>query len=766
MNRLRSPWARLRLLGHQRLRLALLVAALAATVLTWCTSLPAHAAPSPSPSPSSSAPATPPVDAGQQAPTPQEMEQIEQILREQGEKLTAAAKEEMLRQQTERLRKQLPNEGGVLGVFNVTDGGGMPISAYTVKGDTGGLTDWDLGLENFITELCFMITKWLIAFCCWLIAWALSFGLAKLLLAPVLSVAQSLHARVILEMGLPSLFLAVCALVCVARIFFGDRARGWGDAALSLVIAALTTTLLSSTPQLLLGPDDGAIAATRGLALEVASVILDASPQQHPEHGQSTTPASAAALSRPLTDALTDAFITKPAMLLQYGQVFDGPCAQAYSDTKLRQLAYDRQTTARANKFKKITGLARYLPGGNLVSSWYDTQIDMTRTWVVDHFGNPPMEVFEKKCVQGDVDAAKKASLDKVGGAFFLLVAAVIVTALIIGLAGSFLVAQCRIAWDAVRGEGALVAGTIPGAGRGVLWDWAASVVRSLAQMLWSVIALAVFIIIVQAVLDPAQDEWGRELTLRFLLLDIVCIGAIKKRKEITARTKQIGENLRTSLGSSRIGGTYGSPFAPTSAPPAGPKRHIGRSLARGVVRTGLAGLSLAQGNPLAAVGYAMPQSIGATALISRLNYQNRQHRPSARPAGRPQPQPAAAPAAPPSAPVPIPAPPTQPPASGPTRSTAGATLQRATRRAAQRSARRAAQRRARAQAQRRQVQTQPAASARQQQLRQRLNRRTRRHTASGTTTTTGGSQNTSANRRRNRRGRGNNGNNSSGTNP
>ncbi|WP_345515381.1 hypothetical protein, partial [Streptomyces yanii] len=40
-----------------------------------------------------------------------------------------------------------------------------------------------------LTELCFMGTKWLIAFCCWLIAWSLSFGLAKLLLVPVLSVA-------------------------------------------------------------------------------------------------------------------------------------------------------------------------------------------------------------------------------------------------------------------------------------------------------------------------------------------------------------------------------------------------------------------------------------------------------------------------------------------------------------------------------------------------------------------------------------------------
>ncbi|MBD0742998.1 hypothetical protein [Streptomyces sp. CBMA152] len=751
MTRLQRGWAWLRLLGSGRLRMALAGAALAATLVTGGLSLPAHADPTPTPSatsptPAAPAPATPPAG-GTPAPTAEEMEQIEQILKEQNEKLSGAAQEEMLRQQTERLRKQLPHEGGVLGVFNVTDAHQLPVSAYTVRGDTGGLTDWDLGIYNLITEFCFMITKWLIAFCCWLIAWALSFGLAKILLAPVLTVAQSLHARVILEMGLPTLFLAVCALICVARIFFGDRARGWGDAALSLMLAALTTTLLSSTPQLLLGPDTGAIAATRGLALEVASVVVDASPPAHTPASEAT-PAS---LSRPLTDALVNAFVVQPAMLLQYGQTFDGECAQAYADTKLSQLAYDRQVSARTNRFKKLPGLANYLPGGSLISSWYDTQIDMTRRWAVDHFGNPPTENFEKKCVHGDVGAAKKASLDKVGGSVFLLVAAIIVTILLIGLTGSFLVAQCRIAWDAVRGEFALVAGTVPGPGRGVLWDWCASVLRSLAQMLYSVIALAVFIVVVQAVLNPVQQEWGRELTLRFILLDIVCIGAVKKRKDITARTHQLASGFRAKMASGRIGGTS---LAPAATPLAKSPR-IGRGLVRGVVRGGLVGVSLAQGNPLAALGYAMPRTIGATALMTRLSTARRRRRPgpprSARPAGRPLPPPAAPPAVPPQPAVPpLPATVPQPAtgSTGPARGTGTPPAQRAARRAAQRSARRAAQRRPQAP---RQVPRQPTASARQQQLRQRLNRRTNRHTATGTTAA---ARRASA-LRRNRRGRG-----------
>ncbi|MFE1500124.1 hypothetical protein ACFW89_34245, partial [Streptomyces albidoflavus] len=495
--------------------------------------------------------------------------------------------------------------------FNVTDERNLPISAYTVKSDTGGLTDWDLGIQNLITELAFMITKWVIAFCCWLIVWALGFGLAKLLLAPVLSVANSLHTQVILHMGLPSLFLSVCALITVVHIFFGDRAKGWGDAALSILIAALTATLLSSPPQLLLGEQDGAIAAARGLALEVADVILDANPGPKEKAPGDEESASSRALSRPLTNALTDAFIVKPAMLLQYGRVFEGDCSRKYSDSKISQLAVERAMNQQMDRLKKLNQYRAWIdPSGATITDW---TLPVAKQWAVDHFGDPPMEQFEKDCVQGDVQAAKRASMDKVGGAMFLLVAALIVTVLIAGLAGSFLVAQCRIAWDAVRAEPALVAGLLPGAGRGYLWDWAASVLHSLGQLLASIIGLAVLILIIQAVLDPVQQDWGNELTLRFLAVDIVCIGAIKKRKALTVKSKQAAANFRAKMSSARIGGTHGSVFTPSSTPVA-KNQSIARNVTRGAVSTAMVGVSIASGNPIAALGYATSSGVSTVA--------------------------------------------------------------------------------------------------------------------------------------------------------
>ncbi|MCA1224368.1 hypothetical protein LCE31_39835, partial [Streptomyces sp. 8L] len=327
------------------------------------------------------------------------------------------------------------------------------------------------------------------------------------------------------------------------------------------------------------------------------------------------TPATSDQLSRPLTDALTDAFIVKPAMLLQYGQLFSGKCATEYSTTKLSQLAYEREISDRTAWVKNIYGLTDYISPQGSVSGIYDSEVDMAVQWATDHFGQPPMQKFEKNCVKGDVTAAKKASLDKVGGAVFLLVAAVIVCVLITALAAQFQVAQCRIAWDSVRGEATLIAGTIPGPGRALLWEWASSVFRSLAEVLWSVIALAVFIVFVVALLNPTT-AWGDELTIRFLVIDILCIGAIVKRKKIQTRSREIAGTIRTRMANSPYGGAHGSSFGAPS-PQSARRPQAARTTARALVRTAMIGVALASGQPLTAAAYALPSQLGAATLMS-----------------------------------------------------------------------------------------------------------------------------------------------------
>ncbi|MFF4449948.1 hypothetical protein [Streptomyces sp. NPDC001502] len=637
-------WRRLRLLGTARLRLALVMAAIAATAITMLTSLPALAEPTPSPSSSiaeptpSPSPSTgtglPPV-VGERTPTPEEIKEMEELLAELNERISEDLQDAFLNAGAEQIRKQLPNEGGIMAVFDVTDRNGVPISVYSAKTGTGTgtWTDWGPGISDYFADMFFMCVKWAIAFCCWLIGWSLSFGLAKLLLTPVASAASGLHVQVILQMGLPSLFLAVCGLITVARILFGDRAKGWGDAALSLLLAALTTTLLASPPDTLIGPEDSALAVTRGMALEVADIILDAKPHKTEDDRRDAAKedsVSPTSLSRPFKNELTDAFVVKPAMLLQYGRVFKGDCAKKYADTKISQIAYDRQVAKFVDKLRKANQLqAAWNPFGAVMTEavlWAKAE-----KLAAARLGISPVARFEKECVSGDAEAVKRATIDKVGGALFLLIAALIVTVLICGLSGSFLLAQCRIAWDAVRAEPALVAGLVPGAGRAFLWNVCTSILHSLGKLFVSVIGLAVLILIIQAVLDPGQQDEAckdladagcmarpGDLTFRFLVVDILCIGAVMKRKALAARSQRVANNLLAKLSASRIGGTDGSIFTP-AATPIPKNRTIVRTTARGAVRTAMVGISLPT-NPAAAVAYAASTKVNPTAdLMKRL---------------------------------------------------------------------------------------------------------------------------------------------------
>ncbi|CAM5676603.1 Integral membrane protein OS=Streptomyces antimycoticus OX=68175 GN=SANT12839_101380 PE=4 SV=1 [Streptomyces antimycoticus] len=716
-------------LGRRQWSGALLLGALVATTVVLLTSTPALAAPTdPTPSPAATAPATPtPSDAATSRPdgslTEEEKKKEADRLRRKFEKfwdeqhdvIGESMQKELLRQEQKRVRKLLQDEGGVLGVFNTTDKYGIPVSTYSVDGDTGSWYQWDLGVWNLLTSLCFMLTKWLIAFSCWMVAWALSFGLAKILLKPVLAVAESLHTRVIMELGLPTLFLTVCALICAWNIFFGDRARGWGDAALSILLAALTATAVITPPQQLMGgQDQGALGAVRQFSLEVTAIILDST---HPpgEQQDDNTPVTAAGLARPVTDALTDAFIAKPAQLIKYGRTFSDDCNERYAEALLDQLAWERKFDQRLSGAKDVIrgaskasvlgplastadSLGIDIPGADIPGDVLSKVTELSAEWTANHYGDKPMKVFEAECVP-DAGTAMKASGDKLAGAFFVLVAAIIVFLLVVGIAGSFLVAQYRIAYDAIRGEAALVAGTVPGAGRAYLWSWCGSVSRSLIQLFGTVSMLGVFIVIIDALLDAPSEEYGSGgLTVRFLVVDVVCIGAYRKRKDIARKSRDVGNNIRNRLSNARVGGTGHSLLASPSDPD---HTMNARDTTNAIIRTSMASSALARGNIRGAASSALRRD-GASALATRLNHKPAKRRPT-RPASRPATRrPATRP--PGTSPTAAPPRPTHPPRPGhPPRPTRPPRRPRPTPR----------------------VPLQPPGSSRQAQLRARIDRRT-----------------------------------------
>ncbi|MFI5634698.1 hypothetical protein ACIA8E_36190 [Streptomyces sp. NPDC051664] len=546
---------------------------------------------------------------------------------DEAKRMAEAEEKSKVRSQWERrvqAYKADRRNGGVLSAFEVTDRDGNPISSYRIYSDTGGWKDWDLKIEAFLVDLLFLSVQWLVSFACFLISWSLAFQLARLLLKPALTVSDALYSNVLVQLGLPSLFLTYAAVVAGWHLMFGRKARGWGEAGAALVISALAVTTLAAPPQMLLSEQHGAVGSARALAVEVAALILD-------NEEASKTPktainddlndkvpagasagaqvrSNASALARPITDELVDAFVVRPAMLLSYGQVFEGSCAKKYRDSRIQQAVADRWLddvldSPEDAAQKKIPWIGDTV--GDLMDGVTAAPEDIIKSRI-KNVG--PITTFEKACVKGDAKGLKKASMDKVGGAAFMALAALLVCLFITVLDAAFLYAQVCIVKEAMIAKVALAVGVLPGPGRSWLWSRGTSILRYLGLMVLAVSALAILIVVVKGIINAPEKDLPGGVTVRFIVIDIVCVGSFFYRKKLVRATENLSLRARARLGNTVLGGS-----APTDLGPQAPRRSLGRKLLIGGMMVGA--LAATGGTAGAAFGSAR----GSTALAARL---------------------------------------------------------------------------------------------------------------------------------------------------
>ncbi|MFJ8015024.1 hypothetical protein [Streptomyces sp. NPDC096339] len=439
-----------------------------------------------------------------------------------------------------------PKDGGMLQPFNVVDRDGVPISAYTVKTDTGGWKDIDLKIWNIVAQLLFGVAKWVVGFTCWLIKWALDFGLAKVLVKPVDGISMTIKTQVIDRLGLPGLFLMFAGFYCGWLILFKERSRGFAEIGLSLVIAALTTTVLVSPAQVLLGQEGagtqptgstmllsekGLLGKARCFSLEVSTTVLSKDPTDacvNPD-----------AVSRPITDALVDAFIVRPNQLMVYGTTFDGKDDEA-CDKAFRQ-------------FK----LAEFNLNSTGMNYWTAMQMDSIYDTNYIEALTSSSKKFESACASHD-PKAKRASADLAFSALFIALAAVIVAILMILVTGGFLTAQGWLAFEAIRGHWALCAGILPGGGRATLWRWFSAITKALLSVALAILFLAMFILIILALI---KADTGDVLAVKFIVIDVTALAGLAGHKRIKQTAGNIAENLNRKLASARVGGSGSSVF-------------------------------------------------------------------------------------------------------------------------------------------------------------------------------------------------------------
>ncbi|MFD9725959.1 hypothetical protein [Streptomyces sp. NPDC059072] len=522
--------------------------------------------------------------------------------------------------------------GGLLGALDIRTSEGVPLSGYQLEASTapptvgqqianvvtGGLSfDVVAEVQRLVLSGLFTLVRLLVGLCCWLIGFIFKFPLLRLLTDPAQTLADAYQRHVVNALGLPALLLAwafVFGLIAFAR---GKVGQGLGEIALTLVIAALAASAFVR-PDYLLGKD-GPLDQTQQAAIEVAS-ITTASYFDTPGRGgrpcdTAVGPAhdvcvkeqaDAKTVTTPIQNALTDALVVKPYMLLQYGRVLDPKKkdeADAYkAHRKWVQANAAVDKPARPPKENDPCGLLdgpskEYCEAQNpgtdtstnegcslltgSAKGYCEAQAGSTDPSKCDGVIGPLKEDCKRAITEGSkrraagdasfpglikdlskagpvgvaaASYAEKPSWDRVWSVVALLIAVLVVSLMIVSMAVVMLGAQGADAAAAAAGPVAWVWAMLPGPSRMLLWRWVGVFVVSALTSFVAAMALPLFGIAVDALLAGADPGQMME---RLVLVDALAIGFLVMHRRILAGAAGFGGRMATRMRFAKIGGTH-----------------------------------------------------------------------------------------------------------------------------------------------------------------------------------------------------------------
>ena len=396
---------------------------------------------------------------------------------------------------------------------------GHPINRYEIWYDPGGFADVTPKVLGLFIELAFGACRIVVSVATWLITWAYSFGFADALAGPAARLAGAYQTRLVGPLELRHLALFAAVVYAGVHGLRGRLAHGAGELAVSLAVMAASGLILASPEALF----RSGVRFTAGLSQAVLELANE--PSAHSAPGT-------AARTHPLTEGLLDAFLVQPHDILNWGQTLAGPCA-AQRDEAL------------------ATG-----PHGTA-----DTPRELMRD------GGPSCESF------ADFNAV--ASTERLMGAMLVLLAALLVLACMSLIAATVCVAQlvavALIGWTPF----ALAAGILPGAGRQLLWRWAAAAARCAVTVLAMAGLLTFVLVTSQTLLADARQT----LLERFALLVMTAAAALVMRRRVLATSRRMTARLSRRLESARVGGSHGAAW-------------LGPAAAGGITGFGLAHLA------------------------------------------------------------------------------------------------------------------------------------------------------------------------------
>ncbi|RAG81220.1 hypothetical protein DN069_33865 [Streptacidiphilus pinicola] len=493
---------------------------------------------------------------------------------------------------------------GMLAPFNVPSSEGVPLDHYQLVSDPGGMTDFQQSAQSYLMGMCFALVRIVVGLECWLIHWAYSFPVTKMMAAKSQALADGYRTWVVDQLGLPGMLLAWAVVVCSVMLLRGRTGRAAGELALTFLIVGVASAGLLR-PDVVLG-SGGLLDQARQASLEVASITTN----QGAAPPATVDPAS---ISGPLEQTLTSTFVVEPYQLLQFGRPI--PRGDKAYDTYLASVAMNGGPTgggtpaANPHACDGLAGMPAQacqlgqtsqspppscdgLSGGTKIWCLQGTgrcdQLSGATKILCDmgssqsstsgsggancdklmglakHFcqAAPPTNgstTDQAKALADrfkDVDPAISAyvappSWDRVFGAMLLLFAALVVLVMVVAMVLALFAAQAADALLAALDYPALVWAILPGPNRGVLWRWLGSFVTSILVLFTASIFLPVFGLTCAAFLSGGQD-----LITKMFLVDLVALVALGFHRRIMAGASTAGSRLANRMRWARIGGS------------------------------------------------------------------------------------------------------------------------------------------------------------------------------------------------------------------
>ncbi|MET9913875.1 hypothetical protein ABZZ74_45310 [Streptomyces sp. NPDC006476] len=480
--------------------------------------------------------------------------------------------------------------GDLLAPLNIYSSEGVPIDGYDLNASGGSIVAFKTQALAFALSGLFTLIRLLVGLAGWAIEVAFRFPLLKLLTHPAQKAADAYDHVVVDTLGIKGLLLAWAFVFAGFMIVRGRVGRGLGEIFLTLLIGAIAASALIR-PDTLLGPD-GPLGQSQQVATEVAQRSVNSydwggklaskSPcdgmaghaELTCEEQEGEGPVSSTEVARPIQDAITNALIVKPYMLLQYGRILDpaktadrkayavhlkwvtggylpsstasdrakDPCHLIHGPGR-KYCERDVDAKAAGDDLPSLT------PGGELLDASQAIVSDEDQAFAAFLADMKKAGPVGTSCAA----YAEKPTWWRVGGAFLLLIAALFICGMLLSSAIVLLGIQGICAAAAAGGGVTFVAAMLPGPPRQAVWKWLS--IWGIALI--ATVGICAFIPFFGIAIDAVLTNGPNLMVERILLIDVLAIVGAAGHRRLLAGIASFGRRMALRMRYAKVGGTH-----------------------------------------------------------------------------------------------------------------------------------------------------------------------------------------------------------------